>query len=89
MLVCGGICNVRWASLVSERVGAGRLRAVAGQGAGTADAAPPPLSRDFFCDLVGRVMGLLLCRGIVLGLIVEVLPHGSFSRSPVWSPSSG
>ena len=32
-------------------------------------------------------MGLLLCRGIVLGPIVEVLPHGSFLRLLVWSSS--
>ena len=28
-----------------------------------------------------------MCREIVLGLIVEVLPHGPFPCSSVWSPS--
>ena len=45
--------------------------------------------RDFVVTLSVESEGFLVCRVVVLGVIVEVLPDGSFLVLFVWSPSCG
>ena len=70
-------CLHQLGSFILGYVGCGRMMGVVRWG------------RDFVVTLSVESEGFVLCRVVVLGVIVEVLPDGSFLVLFVWSPSCG